>query len=244
MRPVQRGASPFPTDLGNYQDAKRPLVDRLGLYCSYCERYVCTGLAVEHIQPKKLPAYRNLIGRWDNFLLACVNCNACKTDKDIVLTDVLLPDRDNTFMAFNYLPDGRVTPAPHLSPNVMRMASKLLEVTGLDKKASTIQDENGKEIALDRFRQRMDAWKIAEISRVDILGNPTNAALRRTVINLAIETGFFSIWMTVFALDADMRNRLIDAFAGTRGSGCFDPITTQLVSPAPNPDQLSHGGKI
>jgi len=48
----------------------------------------------------------------------------------------------------------------------------------------------------------------------------------------------------VFAADIEMRNSLIDAFAGTRGSECFDPITTQSVSPAPNPDRLSHGGKI
>lgn len=41
-----------------------------------------------------------------------------------------------------------------------------------------------------------------------------------------------------------MRNRLIDAFAGTRESGCFDPITTEAISPAPNPDNLDCGGKL
>ncbi|MFT3776257.1 MAG: hypothetical protein QM820_63745 [Minicystis sp.] len=49
--------------------------------------------------------------------------------------------------------------------------------------------------------------------------------------------------MTVFQGDADMRNRIIDAFAGTRASGCFDPATTEPRSPAPNPDGLAHGGK-
>jgi hypothetical protein len=201
-------------------------------------------LAVEHIQPKNLPAYRSLIGRWDNFLLACVNCNAIKKDKDIILADVLLPDRDNTFAAFSYLADGSVTPGPHLPVAIKEMASRVLAVTGLDKRICLTQDENGKPVPLDRISQRREAWKIAEISRTDILENPTNVALRRTVINLAIATGFFSIWMTVFDPDREIRNRLIDAFAGTRGSGCFDEKTTQIMSPAPNPDRLNHGGKI
>lgn len=70
------------------------------------------------------------------------------------------------------------------------------------------------------------------------------AVVRRLTAELAAQTGFFSIWMTVFAGDADMRNRLIDAFDGTRDSGCFDPATTEPCSPAPNPDGLPHGGKV
>ena len=244
MRPIQRGPSPYPVDLENYKDAKPHLVARMGPYCSYCERRVNTMLAVEHIQPKDLPAYRNLIGCWGNFLLACFNCNSCKTDNDVVLADVLLPDRDNTFLAFSYLPDGSVIPAPDLSESEKRMAAKSLEVTGLDKKASAIRDENGKEVALDRVSQRMQAWLNAEASLADFQTGPGNAALRSQIVRNATATGFFSIWMTVFASEVDMRNRLIDAFEGTRRSGCFDPITTLPVSPAPNPDRLGQGGKI
>lgn len=244
MRPVQRAASPFPTDLDKYEDAKPILVARLGPYCSYCERPIHTVLAVEHIQPKDLPAYQNLIGRWENFLLACVNCNSCKKTKDIVLANVLLPDRDNTFAAFCYSPDGSLIPVPDLGLGIKGKASKILEVTGLDKKICMTQDENGKQVALDRVSQRMQAWAKAEESRNDVLADPTNLALRRAVINLATATGFFSVWMTVFAEEPDIRNCLIDAFPGTRGSGCFDQTTAQPVSPAPNPDGLSQGGKI
>lgn len=35
--------------------------------------------------------------------------------------------------------------------------------------------------------------------------------------------------------DADLRNRLIDAFAGTRGSGCFDPALRHQCAPHPIP---------
>lgn len=244
MRPVRRGASPFSTVLGDYEEAKPHLVARMGRYCSYCERPIHTMLAVEHIQPKSVPAYRNLIGSWENFLLACANCNSCKKDRNVVLANLLLPDRDNTFAAFCYSADGNVIPAPHLSATVAPMASKTLEVTGLDKKIHTTQDENGKQVALDRISQRMEAWATAEESRTDIVADPSNGTVRRCVIKLAEAIGFFSIWMTVFAADSEMRNRLIDAFAGTRGSGCFDQLTTQPVSPAPNPDQLSQGGKI
>jgi uncharacterized protein (TIGR02646 family) len=244
MRPVRRGISPRTIDFADYEDAKPYLVSRIGRYCSFCERPISTVLAVEHIQPKSLEAYKSLIGRWDNFLLACVNCNSCKKAKDIVLADVLLPDRDNTFEAFIYSADGVVTLASHLTVGTGVMAARILEATGLDKKICMTLDENGKQVALDRVSQRMEAWAIAEESRTDVLNHPTNTAVRESVIRLAVSTGFFSIWMKVFSVDSEMRNRLIDAFAGTRGSACFDPITSQSVSPSPNPDQLSHGGKL
>lgn len=63
------------------------------------------------------------------------------------------------------------------------------------------------------------------------------------VVRLAQATGFFSIWMQVFQAEPDMRRRLIDAFPGTRESGCFDPLNSNLVQPAPNPDNLPHGAK-
>src|SRR5690348_5769226 len=95
MRPVCRGAAPQAHDFDPYDAAKPYLVGRMGLYCSYCERRVVTQLAVEHIQPKKGPhGHPHLIGRWENYLLACVNCNSAKGDKNVVLADVFLPDRD------------------------------------------------------------------------------------------------------------------------------------------------------
>ncbi|HRE91997.1 MAG TPA: hypothetical protein PK095_22970 [Myxococcota bacterium] len=41
-----------------------------------------------------------------------------------------------------------------------------------------------------------------------------------------------------------MRQRLVAAFPGTAASGCFDPVTTNPVQPAPNPDGLPDGGKL
>ncbi len=242
MRPIRRGPSPRSGDFANYADAKPDLVSRLGSYCSYCERPILTNLAVEHIQAKADPKYAHLIGRWENFLLGCVNCNSSKLDKDVRPAKVLLPDRDNTFASFVYSPDGGVNPAPKLLPRQQELALATLELVGLAKsKPST--DSNGKMVALDRAAQRMEAWREAEYAKSDLDTGPSNDVLRNRIVALAKATGCFSIWMTVFAHDRDMKQRLIDAFPGTRDSGCFDSRTGDSVSPAPNPDNLPSGGK-
>jgi uncharacterized protein (TIGR02646 family) len=184
----------------------------MGHYCSYCERYIATGLAVEHIQSKALPQYVGLSGRWENFLLACVNCNGTKGHKDVRLADVLLPDRDNTFLAFIYAEDGTVNARPDLSALRRTQATATLSLTGLDRVIDNVLDQNGKLVALDRVSQRMQAWSEANLSRVDIQNDPGNQPLREGAVRLARGVGFFSIWITVFAGDLDMRNRLINAF--------------------------------
>lgn len=244
MRPVQRGASPQATDFANYADAKPFLVSRLGCYCSYCERRVATNLAVEHIQPKGLDAYEMLAVRWDNFLLGCVNCNSTKKDKDVVLANVFLPDRDNTAAAFNYFADGRIELAATIPAESREFAECLLALVGLDKPISEVHDENDKQVALDRVAQRLEVWGVALAAKADVDKHPLNRALRRSAVRTAQGYGFFSIWMEVFADDIDMRKRLIDGFDGTRGSGCFDLATTMPVRPAPNPDALADGAKL
>ena len=212
------------------------------MYCSYCERRIPTLLAVEHIQPKGLAQYAHLEGRWENFLLACTNCNSTKGDDDVLLHDVVLPDRDNTFVAFVYSPDGTVQPNP--GSGVEALAAKTLALVGLDRPIATYTDANGKEVALDRVRQRLDTWAEAQEVKSEVDLNPGVDAVRRLAVRTALGKGFFSIWMTVFQSDSDMRDRLINAFSGTRGSGCFDPKTTAPISPAPNPDGLPNGSKI
>jgi uncharacterized protein (TIGR02646 family) len=244
MRPIRRGASPRPGDFSNYRDALPDLVSRLGRYCSYCERLIPVQLAVEHIQPKGLPAYQALIGRWDNFLLACVNCNSTKLDKDVILTEVLLPDRDNTFAAYLYDAGGGVQVSASLSPSEQKLALATLNLVGLQRPGPTAADANGRLIALDRIKQRLEAWLTAEYARDNLLAlRPGDDVLAEAVVRLALATGFFSVWMEVFRDNPTIRNRLIDAFPGTRDSGCFDLQSSDLVQPAPNPDNLPDGGK-
>lgn len=146
MRPVRRGPSPIQGDFNTYDDAKPYLISRLGSYCRYCERLIATMLAVEHIQPKEL--YPAVEGRWENFLLSCVNCNSTKKHRDVTLSEILLPDRDNTSAAFAYTEDGRTIPAPWLPPSLKDGARRTLALTGLDKRISEVTDENGKSVAI------------------------------------------------------------------------------------------------
>ncbi len=245
MRPIRRGNSPWLIDFDSYGDAKPDLISRLGSYCSYCERRIATQLAVEHIQPKGLAAYAHLKGRWENFLLACVNCNSTKGDKDVLLDKILLPDRDNTFSAFSYHPDGTISPSEMAhTQNITQMAKDTLALTGLDKPISAVVNENNKRVSIDRVSQRIEKWALADEAKSLIEANPANNAVRVIAIKLAKESGFFSIWLTVFRTDEDMCNRLINAFAGTRESACFNPASANPVTPAPNLDGLANGGKI
>ena len=244
MRPVRRGASPQAVDFQDYAKARPELISRLGLYCSYCERPIGNLPALEHVQPKGGPhAHPDLEGRWENFLLACGNCNSTKGAKEVVLARVLLPDRDNTFAAHTYLEDGAVVVAPGLSAAATAAASATLDLVGLNKKIREQANPNEAAVATDRAARRMHAWTTALESKVNVDSTPGNQVVRDMTVSLATATGFFSIWMRVFAEDADMRRRLIEAFPGTQGSGCFDAQTGETVTPAPNPDGLSDGGK-
>lgn len=239
MRPIVRGPAPQPADFTDYRDAFAELVARLGLYCTFCERRIPTNLAVEHIQPKGLAPYAALIGRWDNFLLACVNCNATKGDKDVVLADFVLPDRDNTAYAYVYDADGSVRSNAALSQTQQRQADATLALCGLDKAPSRVRDANGQFVAIDRYRQRMETWGIAVEAQRDLalLRSP---AMIRAVCRTALGDGFFSVWMTVFAADPEVRQALIEGFKGT-SAGCFDAHAA-TVTPRPA-NGLADGAK-
>lgn len=244
MRPICKGSSPVPGNFAHYDDAKPHLLSRLGSFCSYCERRIPTNLAVEHIQPKGLPKYAALEKVWANFLLACVNCNSTKGDQDVGLAGYYLPDRDNTFAAFEYLPDGTV----HERTNDP-IGKDTLALTGLNKPIRETFDENGLRVAMDRVADRMTAWGIALESKAELDAGDT-PSMRRQIVRTAVGHGFFSIWMKVFEGDTTMRQMLIDGFgSGTNYRGfagtaknCFDS-NTQPVSPRPA-NGLPGGGKI
>lgn len=213
-----------------------PLLARLGPYCSYCERRIPTNLAVEHIQPKDSHRYPELEGRWNNYLLACVNCNSTKGDKDVRPENFYLPDRDNTLAAFQYLPDGVIS--PRIPGDTT--AVDTLTLTGLDKEVREVFDDNGKLVAADRIGQRMEAWLKAVRSKDRLQRNPSQELID-CVVELAQSEGFFSVWMTVFEDMPAMRQHFINGFASTSPS-CFDS-NTALMSPRPD-NGLAGAGKV
>ncbi|MBB1417235.1 HNH endonuclease [Pseudoalteromonas sp. SG44-1] len=245
MRPVKKGSSPIVGDFNKYEDAKPELVSRLGIYCSYCERKISTLLAVEHIEPKDgAHGQPHLSRSWSNFLLACTNCNSCKSSKKVNFKRLMFPDRDNTYYAFDYELDGSVKYSTRLTARQKVMARNTLKLTGLDKPLQEFKDENDEQVALDRRAQRMEAFGTAQAALNYLDADSDNPNMRAVIANLAIQTGFFSIWMKVFDAYPDMKVQFIQDFKGTEGSGCFDMTTGSSITPAPNVDALEQGGKI
>lgn len=154
----------------------------------------------------------------------------------------MIPDRDNTFVCFNYREDGTVSVNSELTPDQKKRASKTLQMVGINKDVETIRDENGNAVALDRKSQRMQAFLLAQRYLAKWETNKLSA-LADAIVDLAKSTGFFSVWMKVFSREPEIRRRLIIGFPGTQESGCFDLTSLRPVTPHPNRDALRSGGK-
>lgn len=217
MRPILRG--PWPQDEnGNkvqykdYANARRELISRIGECCSYCEMHLDSALAIEHVQPKKPKgAIATIVSReldWNNFLLACPNCNAVKGNKNVEMNDYFWPDRDNTFRIFRYTEGGVITLAAFLSNDEKIIAENTISLTGLTKNPNTQKASDR------RWNNRRECWDIAERAK-ERLGRNDSIDLRDQIVETASAKGFWSIWMTVFQDDSDMKKRLISAIPGT-----------------------------
>lgn len=223
MRPVDRGDAP--QVFASYRDAYPYLVERMGDYCSYCERQIETHLAVEHVQAKSpVPALRN---EWSNFLLGCVNCNSSKGDAPVALPDYLWPDSDNTLSAFSYSAGGLVSPKDGLNPPLAAKAFATIQLVGLDK----YPGNPGREPTVSdlRWQRRREAWQKAVYCRSLIQENDCEQ-VRNLVVEVAKGRGMYSTFWTVFEGDIDIRKRLREAFSGT-SSTCFDADEGLLPRP-------------
>ncbi len=204
MRSVDRG--PWPTEhdghripFRQYGHAKGPLIERIGEYCSYCERP--GDLHVEHVVPKSVED--DLETEWSNFLLGCANCNSRKWNRNESRDGYLWPDTDDTFGAFVYRSGGRASVIDGLTPDEHLKASALFNLVGL----------GGVGTRTDRRRhKRRKAWDQA----VEVRNLINSNGSRILAVKVALGTGFFSVWMAVFHDDEDMCQRLVEAFPGTR----------------------------
>ena len=212
MRPIERGTAP--RTYAAYGDAIGDLEDRLGRYCSYCERLLPIGLAVEHMAPKSLYRDRELV--WDNFLLGCSNCNSVKDDKDVDDDSTLWPDKHNTMLALAYSKGGFVQIAEGLGADLRQRAQVLIDLVGLDRHNAKGWPRPAKRD--QRWRDREEAWAVAESFR-DKFDNSDEAL--DLIILAAKGYGFFSAWFVIFSRYGSVRRALIEAFPGTATS-CFN----------------------
>ena len=78
------------------------------------------------------------------------------------------------------------------------------------------------EVTDRRWIERRKAWEKANHANQCLRENDT-PAMRSIIIDLdlALATGFFSIWMTVFQGDIEMKRALVTSFNGT-AIDCYD----------------------
>ncbi len=220
MRPVNKGDSPY-TEIKEYSESLPYLERAIGGYCSYCEYPIRHLPEVEH---KVAKAAGGSLTEWKNLLLSCKYCNTRKGTK-VGLTNAdefLWPDTYNTAMAFTYEKG-----IPQINEPVLlqadatgiafNRAKNLFDALGLGKLPSPGKGDR-------RFLARNSAYELAIGSLEDwknAKGKCSAPVMKRQIVRTAKESGFFSIWMTVFSEESELMNALIQAFPGTRRE-CFD----------------------
>jgi uncharacterized protein (TIGR02646 family) len=207
MRPVNKNLyTQNKTTYSPYGKAKDDLFSAIGNFCSYCEREgFHSALDVEHIKDKYTYPSEEL--SWDNFLLSCKNCNSCKSTKEI--TNVLLPDRDNTFEVFVYLESGFIQCHPALTNEVKQKAQALIDLVRLDR----IPGRKGYNGNDKLWQERKAKWELAQRYLKKYQLNDCDI---ETIKDLALESGFWSIWMRAFENFPEVQKELINSFKGTR----------------------------
>ncbi len=209
MRPVDKSRYTDNRDTYNpYAKAKEDLIEALGSFCSYCERKgYFSSLDVEHIEDKANNPQKKY--DWGNFLLACRNCNPTKGTKPVDFDEILMPHIDNTFILFAYLESGLIGLNPSLNDILRPKAKALMDLIGLDRLPGHPKCSPKDK----RWQERKKAWELAKryLDKFNKgIGSP------EIIKDLALQTGFWSIWMTVFEDHADIKTELVDAFPGTR----------------------------
>ena len=199
MRPVNKDIFEENQDTYNpYGDAKDDLILALGNFCSYCERQgYSSALDVEHINDKDTHPDQKY--NWNNFLLACKNCNPIKGTK--LIENSLLPHIDNTYIVFSYLESGFISTDNPL-------AQKLIDLVGLDR----VPGHPNYSKKDKRWEERKQAWEIASRYSTKYQAGQCDIEI---IKDLALKSGFWSIWMNEFQNFIEVQQELIISFNGT-----------------------------
>lgn len=199
------------TNYRKYGDAKLPLIGNLGRYCSYCERLRDEDASdVEHRDARDNGGSETA---WDNFLLSCKICNSVKTTTDYG-EDIHWPHLNNTYLDFVYDETGRVKVNPALSGLSKTRAENLYRLVhlGRDKDDPTLTTMDY------RWQKRYETWNKAVDAKAKYEAGKWN---EDDIIGKAKDTGYWSVWFTVFTGIDSILSRLISDFVGTCTS-CFD----------------------
>ena len=222
MRPVNKGDSPYQT-ISDYHKALSYLEGTIGEYCSYCEMPIQNAPEVEHVVSK---GKGGNITAWGNLLLACKYCNSRKSDTTTPTNknDYIWPDEDNTAIAFQYtngIPKINQSDLLGLDPsgNLFRRAENLFNLIKLDNIPLPSQKDR-------RFGRRIEAFECAKRSLCHWKAAKSTSLecdMKEQIVMTAVQTGFFSIWSTVFYNEPELLIAFIEAFPGTNRE-CFDRL--------------------
>lgn len=204
MRPVSKGDTPKDENgddkiFKKYSSARRYLIDRIGEYCSYCERKIETNLAVEHVKPKALNPLLEL--KWSNFLLGCTNCNSTKGAKDVDVDEYFWCDSDDTFNSFSCSSDGLICPKANLSISDTIKANNTISLVGLDKKSPKKGTVAWEEASDRRQEQRIEAIITSQdnVNTYRKLSVDIKVIFINSIVTIVEHQGFWSIWMDAFS---------------------------------------------
>lgn len=222
MRPINKGSSPIRGDFASYHDALPYLIERLGNYCSYCEREYDSALTVEHIFPKI--KQKHLEKRWSNLLLACNQCNPTKGDTDIAKIgkkNFIWPDEDDTYHMMEYpaINAYRAAPAKGLSKKDALKVNNTINLTGINKstdkyKKTAYQDRLAKrqEVAKICLRQKKSFLIAKKLLREihDPLSITNYQSIKQGVFDMIQQSGCWSIWMHTFEGIPEIKEELLN----------------------------------
>jgi len=219
MRPVDKkdkfNPNGTPLEYKPYGDAKPDLINEIGDYCSFCGKHLTrSALAVEHIYPKSykndagVKIYAHLQYQWNNFLLACVNCNSVKGTKDTAAMNPFLPHEDNLLCYIEILEGGLAQVKDTVTGDNLERAQAFVNLVGLDRGPNHPNYSNKD----DRWEYRLKAHELAERYLDKYQRGETDL---ETISTLAKIKGFFAVWFTVFEQHNIVKKALISAFKGT-----------------------------
>ena len=247
MRPViksiKTNKAGLPQEYEPWGKAKIDLIDEIGSFCSYCEKEVNrSALHVEHIYGKKTMnssgalIYDNLKFRWDNFLLACCNCNSVKDNKDIALTNPFLPHENNLVHFIDIASGGLLKVKNGVNGNNLARTQAFIDLVGLDR----VPGHPNYSEKDDRWESRLVTKDIAERQFIKYTATPRSTDLEN-IMTLAKAKGFFSVWYYQFQGHAEVLDALINGmivngkrivpFCGTHLASFQAPTFSTLERP-------------
>ncbi len=198
--------------------AKLELINEIGAYCVYCEKKLSrSALDIDHVLGKKV---KDASGRlkyegseytfnWNNFMLACKNCNSIKSNKDIAETNPYLPHTNNLLHFMLIKEGGLIEIKKDLARGDLDRVQAFFDLVGLDRNPG---HKNYSQFD-DRWESRLKAFDIAkrQLNKYEISTN--KPAELETIVTLAEAYGFFSVWYYQFINYPDVLNAIINGFS-------------------------------